>query len=98
MQIIIKLPYKLIPLILVGMWAWRDLPKLPKITSLQNLSNILEKSVGVAIHVLLLQYLKKNSSYKVNALHADKHDSLFLVDSINLMGLARHVQSNLQYL
>ena len=48
-----------------------------------------------------LQYLKKELSYEVDVLQADKHESLLQVDSIFLMGLARHAQAtqvNLQYL
>ena len=44
-----------------------------------------------------LQYLKKELSYEVDFLHADKHESLLQAT----MGLARHAQStrvNLQYL
>ena len=93
-----KLPHELIPLILVGRWAWPGLPKLPKITSLQNLSSISRKSVGVAMHVLSLQYLKKKWSYEVDVLHADKHESLFLGDSIIFNGFGRACPSNLQYL
>ena len=52
-------------------------------------------------YTLSLQYLKKELSYEVDILHVDKHESLLQVDSIILMGLARHVQStqvNQQYL
>ena len=48
-----------------------------------------------------LQYLKKELSYEVDVLQADKHESLLQVDSIFLMGLARHAQAtrvNLHYL
>ena len=48
-----------------------------------------------------LQHLKKELSYEVDILHADKHESLLQVMLLFLMGLARHAQItrvNLQYL
>ena len=53
------------------------------------------------IRMQCLQYLKKELSYEVDILHADKHESLLEVMLLFLMGLARHVQItrvNLQYL
>ena len=41
----------------------------------------------------LLQYLKNELSYEADVLHADRHESLLLVDNIFLMGLARDAQS-----
>ena len=48
-----------------------------------------------------LQHLKKELSYEVDILHADKHESLLQVMLLFLMGLARHAQItrvNLQYI
>ena len=48
-----------------------------------------------------LQYLKKELSYEVDILHADKHESLLQVMLLFLMGLVRQAQItrvNLQYL
>ena len=48
-----------------------------------------------------LQYPKKELSYEIDVLHADKHENLLQVDGIIFIGLARQVQSiwvNLQYL
>ena len=50
---------------------------------------------------MFLQYLKKELSYEVDILHADKHESLLQVMLLFLMGLVRQAQItrvNLQYL
>ena len=41
------------------------------------------------LQVVSLRYLKKKSSYEVDVLHADKHESIFLVDSIIFDGLGQ---------
>ena len=40
-------------------------------------------------YAVFLQYLKKELSYEVNALHADKHKSLLQVDSIIFDGFGQ---------
>ena len=41
-----------------------------------------------------LQYHKKELSYEVDFLHADKHESLLQIDSMILMGMVKHSQSS----
>ena len=41
------------------------------------------------LQVVSLRYLKKKSSYEVDVLHADKHESIILVDSIIFDGLGQ---------
>ena len=40
-----------------------------------------------------LQYPKKELSYEIDVLHADKHENLLQVGGIIFIGLARQVQS-----
>ena len=40
-----------------------------------------------------LQYLKREVSDEVDFLHADKHESLILIDTMILMGMVKHSQS-----
>ena len=41
-----------------------------------------------------LQYLKKKVSHEVDFLHADKYESLIQIDTLILMGMAKHSQSS----
>ena len=41
-----------------------------------------------------LQYLKKKVSHEVVFLHADKYESLIQIDTLILMGMAKHSQSS----
>ena len=41
---------------------------------------------------MCLQYLKKELSYEVNVLHADKHESLLQVDSLIFYGFGQVCQ------
>ena len=41
---------------------------------------------------MFLQYLKKELSYEVNVLHADKHESLLQVDSLIFYGFGQVCQ------
>ena len=41
-----------------------------------------------------LRYLKKEVSDEVDILHADKHESLIQIDTMVLMGMAKHSQSS----
>ena len=43
--------------------------------------------------VISLQYLKNESSDKVDFLHTDKHESLLQIDNMILMGMVKHSQS-----
>ena len=48
---------------------------------------------------MLLQYVEKKLSYEVDVLHADKHESLYKLIVLPLMGLARQITLvNLQYI
>ena len=67
MRIKIELSYQLILSILEG---WAGMPKLPKITSLQNLCNILRKKWAMN----LIFYVDKHQGYlQVNPLILDRH-------------------------
>ena len=43
---------------------------------------------------IFLQYLKKKVSDEVDFLHADKHESMLLTDTMILMGMVKHSQSS----
>ena len=61
--------------IILGVWP--DMPKLPKMTSLLFLCNILRKK-----RVMVLIFL-----------HADKHEILLKTDTVILMRIVKHSQS-----
>ena len=62
--------------IILGVWP--GMPKLPKITSLLFLCNI----------------LRKKWVMKLIFLHADKHKSLLQIDTMILIGIVKHSQSS----
>ena len=43
-------------------------------------------------YAISLQYLKKELSYEVDVLHADKHESILQADAFIFDGLGRHAQ------
>ena len=73
--------------------------KLPKITSLQNLCDIVRKKWVMKLDFCVhkhqsflnyaesFQYLNKEVSYEVDVMHADKHESLLQVDAIIFEGV-----------
>ena len=41
-----------------------------------------------------MQYLKKEVSDETDFLHANKHESLLQIDTMNLIGIVKHFQSS----